>query len=607
MRKKCAAQAGSFNPRIVVAFGLCSVGVLLAMLSFAGTPSSVGLANQQPAPEATIPLLTPTPTPTPGPAQNDWSIVSSPNATASPDSELLGVTCASASDCWAVGYYKTASVYQTLIERWDGTSWAIVSSPNASTTQTNFLAGVTCVSASNCWAVGYYITGTAEQTLIEHWDGASWAIVTSPNTSATQRNFLQGVTCVSASECWAVGYYAGGTIFQTLIERWDGTSWAIVSSPNASTTQSNYLFGVTCVSASECWAIGDYVGSAAFQTLIERWDGTSWAIVSSPNTSTLQNNLLSGVTCVSASECWAVGYFADGNTGINQPLIEQWNGTLWAIVISLPTNTSQSNYLNGVTCVSASECWAVGSYNGGGGAWQTLIERWDGTSWAIVTSPNTDATQNDFLQAVTCVSASDCWAVGFYTNSIGQPQTLTEHYGLPFVQLSAAASRKSHGSAGTFDVELPLTGSPGIECRSGGANGDYTMIFTFANPLTSVGGASVTSGTGSVSGGNIDSNDAHNYIVNLTGVTNAQTITVNLNNVTDSAGDFSSAVSASMGVLLGDVNGNKVVSNTDVASVKTQVAAPVTASNFRNDVTANGVISNTDVSTTKAQVGTTLP
>jgi hypothetical protein len=62
-----------------------------------------------------------------------------------------------------------------------------------------------------------------------------------------------------------------------------------------------------------------------------------------------------------------------------------------------------------------------------------------------------------------------------------------------------------------------------------------------------------------------------------------------------------------MGVLIGDVSGNGAVSNTDVASVKAQVAAPVTVSNFRDDVNANGVISNADVSAAKAQVGTTLP
>jgi len=177
----------------------------------------------------------------------------------------------------------------------------------------------------------------------------------------------------------------------------------------------------------------------------------------------------------------------------------------------------------------------------------------------------------------------------------------------PHVQLNSVASKKLHGNAGPFDVDLPLSNSPGIECRSGGASGEYTLVFTFSNSLTNVDSARVISGTGSVSSSNIDNSDAHNYLVNLTGVGNAQTITVSLTNVRDSAGDFSSAVSTSMGVLIGDVNGNGAVSNTDVASVKAQVAAPVTESNFRNDVSANGVISNTDVSAAKAQVGTTLP
>jgi hypothetical protein len=59
---------------------------------------------------------------------------------------------------------------------------------------------------------------------------------------------------------------------------------------------------------------------------------------------------------------------------------------------------------------------------------------------------------------------------------------------------------------------------------------------------------------------------------------------------------------------LGDITGEGVVSNTDVAAVKAQVAAPVAASNFRNDVTVSGTISNSDVgTTTKAEVGTSLP
>jgi Tol biopolymer transport system component len=177
---------------------------------------------------------------------------------------------------------------------------------------------------------------------------------------------------------------------------------------------------------------------------------------------------------------------------------------------------------------------------------------------------------------------------------------------IPPVKLVRVVSRKDHGSAGTFDIDLPLTGNPGIECRSGGANGDYTLIFTFANSLTSVGSASVSSGTGSVSNQAIGA-DAHQYVVDLTDVANAQTITLSLTNVTDSVGNFSSEIVGSMGVLIGDVNANGVVSNTDVAAIKVQVAASVTSSNFRTDVNANGVISNTDVSEVKAQVGTTLP
>jgi len=176
------------------------------------------------------------------------------------------------------------------------------------------------------------------------------------------------------------------------------------------------------------------------------------------------------------------------------------------------------------------------------------------------------------------------------------------------VSLSNVVSLKFQGTLGPFAVDLPLSGN-GIECRSGGANGDHTLVFRFANPLISVDNAAVTSGTGSVSNSAIDSSDARNYIVNLTGVTNAQTITVTLANVGDSAGNSSASVSASMGVLHGDVNGNGRVSNADVGGVKAQVGATLSETDlvFRHDVNANGTISNGDVGDTKAEVGSRLP
>jgi len=174
----------------------------------------------------------------------------------------------------------------------------------------------------------------------------------------------------------------------------------------------------------------------------------------------------------------------------------------------------------------------------------------------------------------------------------------------PLPQLVTAVSRKTHGSAGDFDILLNCpacagpSSTPGIECRSGGMNSNYTMVFTFNNSITSCGIAS--SGTASTGPA------PNECTVQLTNVPNAQYTTVQLTGVTDNNANTVNAA-GTMGVLVGDVNGNKVVSNGDVSLIQAQVAQTVTSSNFREDVNANGTISNGDVSITQAQIGTTLP
>ncbi|HMJ05830.1 MAG TPA: dockerin type I domain-containing protein, partial [Chthoniobacterales bacterium] len=178
---------------------------------------------------------------------------------------------------------------------------------------------------------------------------------------------------------------------------------------------------------------------------------------------------------------------------------------------------------------------------------------------------------------------------------------------LPFapVVLSSVVSRLTHGSAGTFDVDLTPPAA-GIESRSGGVNGDYTIVFAFGNNVASVGGAAVTSGTGSVSGSSLGSN-ANEYVVHLTGVTNLQRVTVTLTNVQDNAGHLSASVSATMGVLIGDTTANGMVNSTDVTETKSHSGGGATAANFRTDITADGAINGTDVSFVKSKTGTSLP
>ena len=99
----------------------------------------------------------------------------------------------------------------------------------------------------------------------------------------------------------------------------------------------------------------------------------------------------------------------------------------------------------------------------------------------------------------------------------------------------SVVSRKVHGAAGTFDIALPLTGAPGIECRSGGSTGDYQIVITFANAVTVNGAvqAKVTSGTGDVGTGGVPNGGAvtvngATVTIPLTNVANAQTITLTL-------------------------------------------------------------------------------
>ncbi|MGI8435501.1 MAG: dockerin type I domain-containing protein [Chthoniobacterales bacterium] len=172
--------------------------------------------------------------------------------------------------------------------------------------------------------------------------------------------------------------------------------------------------------------------------------------------------------------------------------------------------------------------------------------------------------------------------------------------------VSSAISRKTHGAAGTFDVNLPLvplSGAIGVECRTGAVSGDHQIIVTFAAPV-SLGSAVVTAGTGSVASA---STLGSAVIVNLTGVSDVQRLSLQLSNV--SAGGNLGSVTIPMGLLLGDTSGNRAVSGTDVSQTKAAASTGgmVTAGTFRTDVNTNGVVNGTDVSVVKAKSGGNLP
>ena len=173
----------------------------------------------------------------------------------------------------------------------------------------------------------------------------------------------------------------------------------------------------------------------------------------------------------------------------------------------------------------------------------------------------------------------------------------------------APFSRKTHGGAGSFDVNLPLSGPSGIECRSGGATNDYTVVVNFLANVSVNGSpqAAVTSGVGTIGSGGVSNGgtvitSGNVVTIPLTNVSNAQTINVTLNNVNGSTN-----VTIPMRLLIGDVTGNGTVNATDVSQTKSCVGQAVSAANFLCDVNASGAINATDVSLVKSSTGTALP
>jgi hypothetical protein len=326
--------------------------------------------------------------------------------------QLNGVSCVTATACFAVGEGSSGralAAVTTLTERWNGHFWTIVPSPNPNGARNSHLDVVSCTSAQNCLAVGASAaTGSSRTALVERWNGKIWTIVPAPNPTDT---FLEGLSCTTATFCIAVGlqgFNTEGSATHTLAERWNGKRWSIVpsSNPHASVLA---LDAVSCSSSTDCSAVGDYAdpGLPSSSTLVEHWNGKTWKIVASPGDGSGAEFFgLVGVSCPSATSCVSVGEIGTGLDAFST-LAERWNGRTWSLT---PSPTGGNLY--SVSCASATNCFAAGSLDPlQGDPASTLVDRWNGTHWSEEATPSSNDSF-DVLATVSCASSTYCLAVG---------------------------------------------------------------------------------------------------------------------------------------------------------------------------------------------------
>jgi hypothetical protein len=313
-------------------------------------------------------------------------------------------------DIWAAGFYqKPGAKSRTLIEHWDGAHWGRVPSPNPGGKHDNFLYGLAAVSRSNVWAVGMYGNGHGLQTLILHWDGSTH--VPTPNPGGRSGDdWLTSISARSSTDIWAVGHYHVAATVGSIVLHYDGHAWSQVTGP-LSIGGDPDLTAVAALSATNVWVVGS--DARDDHTFAAEWDGKRWTKFHTPRPGMFSQ--LSNVTAISPHNVWAVGSVTPkigGPAGAGQrTLALHWNGTAWSRVSTpTPSKIHGGGDLVSITATSTGSIWALGRYDTKDNQRSYLLHRHMG-AWRRIDIANRRGTDGTILNDIAATS-TNIWAVG---------------------------------------------------------------------------------------------------------------------------------------------------------------------------------------------------
>jgi hypothetical protein len=342
---------------------------------------------------------------------SSWSLEQTPPVSAGafyPFDTFSAVTCPSATRCIAVGSGPGAEGVYPLVDIWNGSSWS-VTELNSDYDQGAPLLGVSCPGSTNCIAVGYGQELGPMWPVAEILSGTSWNEETLPFPAHPEQPYytqsqLNAISCAPGTVCTAVG--ADHLSSQPLIEQLRDGHWTIQSAPLGVEGGDTGLLAVSCLSATNCTAVGNSGGHA----VIDSWNGTAWSVQQSTGPGAATESSLNGVSCTYNLHCTAVG--SETVNGIGRPLIESRTSTTWKVESASVPADGQAGELNAVKCRTDSGCEAVGSYVDSSGETVTLIEHQLYVKWGVQPSPNPPGTSVNNLTGVACPTSTICQAVG---------------------------------------------------------------------------------------------------------------------------------------------------------------------------------------------------
>lgn len=393
--------------------------------------------------------------------------------------DLRGVSCASSTACIAVGVGSGDAVALS----WNGSEWKVLTIPVAAATA--ILEDVDCSSVSTCTAVGM----NGSSTLAMRWNGSSWSVQATPSPSGTL--FLTAVSCPTSTFCMATGYHYESSLnpWKPFSIRWNDPNWTLDAGQKPEGATLSWFFGVSCVSETNCTAAGDKeinAGTHEHETMIQRWTGSKWELQSSPNPAS-DNLRVDDVSCVSASDCTAIGSYYTSAAETEQPMGLRWDGSTWALQSPpLPAGSKRAIPL-GISCVAGRGCAAAGWYRNASSVFVRLAQ----ANWRAA-KPTTTTKAASGVAETTATLNGDVNPNGSSTKGYFEYGTTTA-YGTKTAELSIGS--------GTSAVEK----SQALSGLSPNTTYHYRFVANNENPetsfgsdqtLTTIGPPQVTTGTG---------------------------------------------------------------------------------------------------------------
>jgi hypothetical protein len=387
-------------------------------------------------------------------AASNWTAMPTSLPTPATDRFPYSVSCVTSVFCLAVGangLFNGSGSY--FAEQWNGTTWTSVTLPSPSGASDLILGQVSCTSTTFCVAVGQETISSTETPLILQWNGSSFSVAQGA-TGASSAAMLGGVSCLSAGLCLAVGA-TGSSASQAFVEQWNGSSWSATVLPAASGAEDLLPYAVSCTTPQNCMAVGK-IGSPSVPWSLF-WNGTTWT---APSTPSATDAGLDSVSCVGTAFCVAVGASSPGGGGADfENVMETWNGSAWTMV-PLGSPPQFADFLNGVSCFSATSCTAVG------GTWtsaapniSTQVLNWNGQSWNAATGSNVQGAFQTSFQGVDCLADWACVAVGAVDQTSGAP--LSAYNAMAPISRTGYRFVASDGGVFNYGTGAPFLGSMG--------------------------------------------------------------------------------------------------------------------------------------------------